>query len=452
MDLLKWVEMNKDNLIKDTQTILKIKSVKDEASSGPNQPFGKGINEALLKMLEIAERDGFKTENFDGYAGHIEYGDGEEIVGVLCHLDVVPEGDNWTYPPYGAEIANGKIYARGALDDKGPTMASYYALKAIKDLNIKLNKKIRIILGTDEESGWGGVNYYFKHQPMPNVGFAPDANFPLIYGEKGILSVDITGKIDDNELISFKAGERYNVVPSSAMMETRNDYRAQFESYLKENKLEGNTKVENGHYQYFLKGKGAHAMEPEKGKNAGTYLAEFASKQFNNPFLTFIAKFLHDDTRLHKIGANYTNDQMGDLTCNVGIINYSNGQARTGLNLRYPINFNKEDFYQKIAENAKKFNLDYQVISDSKPHFIDPSDELVTTLYEIYKKYTNDYVNKPMTIGGGTYARAMSKGVAFGMLFPGRPDVVHQADEHVYIEDLVLATAIYAEAMMKLGQ
>ena len=452
MDFLKWVKAHEAELVQDTQEILKIKSVKDETTSSNNMPFGKGINDALEKMLDIAKRDGFKTENIDGYAGHIEYGEGEEIVGVLCHLDVVPEGDNWAFPPYGSEIKDGKIYARGALDDKGPTMAAYYGLKLLKDLNIKLNKRIRIILGTDEESGWGGIEYYFKHQPMPVVGFAPDANFPLIYGEKGILTINVTGDFTCNEIVNFQAGERYNVVPSSAMMETISDFRPQFEAYLKENKMEGHTFNENGRYQYYLKGKGAHAMEPEKGINAGTYLANFASKYITNPLINFIDKVLHDDTRLNKIGANFTDDQMGDLTCNVGIIKYFNSQGLTGLNLRCPINFNKDEFYQKLANALAPYNLSYEVVSDSKPHFVDPSDPLVTSLYDIYVKYTGDEKNKPMTIGGGTYARALKKGVAFGMLMPGRPDVVHQADEHVFIEDLILATAIYAEAMMVLGR
>jgi succinyl-diaminopimelate desuccinylase len=452
MDLLKLAEKYEQKMIEDTRSLLKIKSVKDEATMTPKTPFGEGINNALTFMLDLAQKDGFTTLNDENYAGHIEYGEGDEIVGILCHLDVVPEGDNWDYAPYEAEIHEGKIYARGSQDDKGPTMAAYYALKILKDQSIKLNKKIRIILGTDEESGWGGITHYFKKYPMPGIGFAPDADFPLIYGEKGILSIDLERDFKDDEIISFKAGERYNVVPGKAQMETVSDFREQFKHFIAANNLKGQTSNKNGHFQYFLEGKSAHAMEPEKGRNAGTYLAKFASEYITNPLINFMSDFLHEETRLNKLGLNFRDPEMGDLTCNVGVIDINGKHARAGLNLRCPIHFDEIAFYDKLQKALNDYGLQYKVVSNSKPHYVNPNDELVKTLYDIYVKYTGDNVNKPKTIGGGTYARAMKKAVAYGMLMPGREDVVHQANEYVVIEDMVKATAIYAEAMMKLGK
>ncbi len=189
MNKINWqleIENRKQDLLADTQSLLKIKSVLDEENQTDTAPFGVGVKEALEYMLNLGEKDGFTVKNVDHVAGHIEMGEGEELLGILCHVDVVPEGDGWSSDPYGAEIRDGKIFARGAIDDKGPTMAAYYAMKVIKELGLSLNKRVRMIIGTDEESNWRCVNHYFEVEEMPTVGFAPDADFPIINAEKGI--------------------------------------------------------------------------------------------------------------------------------------------------------------------------------------------------------------------------------------------------------------------------
>ncbi len=171
-----------------------IESVLDESTAGPGAPFGKGIAEALSYMLELGEQEGFRTKNVEGYAGHVEYGEGEETLGILTHLDVVPTGEGWISPPFAPEIREGKFYARGAQDDKGPAMAAFFALKLVKELGLPLNKRVRLIFGTDEETHWRDVDYYFQREPMPETGFAPDADFPIIHAEKGLLDLTLTGK------------------------------------------------------------------------------------------------------------------------------------------------------------------------------------------------------------------------------------------------------------------
>lgn len=149
-------------------------------------------------------------------------GEGDDIIGVLCHVDVVPPGDGWTSDPFSAEIRNGRIYARGAIDDKGPTMAAFYALKIVKDMNLPLSKRVRMIIGTDEESDWRCVEHYFKHEEMPTMGFAPDADFPIINAEKGIIDASLLIPHRPNQaepkavLVSFQSGLRLNMVPDAA--------------------------------------------------------------------------------------------------------------------------------------------------------------------------------------------------------------------------------------------
>ena len=183
--------LNKTELIENLQVLIKIPSVHAE-SSVPNEPFGLNTVKALEYVLDLGKKLGFKAKNIDGYCGYIEFGEGSELIGIVGHLDVVPEGENWTYPPFDARIEDNKIYGRGAIDDKGPVMASLYAMKAVMDYcsenNISINKRVRLILGLNEERDWKCINYYKEHEEIPSIGFSPDADFPCIYAEKGLLS------------------------------------------------------------------------------------------------------------------------------------------------------------------------------------------------------------------------------------------------------------------------
>ncbi|HPJ23827.1 MAG TPA: Sapep family Mn(2+)-dependent dipeptidase [Bacillota bacterium] len=230
---MNWLEIAKkyqEEFVRISQELLQIPTVlKRFDKDNLEEPFGPEIRKALDMVLSLAAKDGFTVKNFDNYAGHIEYGEGEEILGILGHLDVVPAGDGgWIDPPFSATIRDGKIYARGAMDDKGPTVAAYIALKMIKDQGIKLNKKVRIILGCDEESGMRGIIHYLSKEKMPDLGFAPDAEFPLIYAEKGIYEYNFVGKQKDKLIKSMVAGERYNVVPDKCTVVLKKDLKKEF--------------------------------------------------------------------------------------------------------------------------------------------------------------------------------------------------------------------------------
>lgn len=453
---LKEVEKRRNEIISDTKDLLKIPSVLTENLEDKEAPFGQPIRDALDFMLDLGNKDNFEVKNVENVAGHIEYGRGEEIVGILCHLDVVPTGDGWKYSPFSATEVDGKIYARGAIDDKGPTMAAYYALKMIRDLDLKLSKKIRIILGTDEETGWRGVKKYFESEKMPDIGFAPDANFPMIYGEKGIINVDITGNVNDSILNYFAAGERYNVVPdkASASLNIKNsdEFVGSYNKYLQDKGFNGSYEVKDGVVTLHAVGKNAHAMQPEKGLNAAFILLEFLNQEINNSFVKYMCDYLTFDDRANKYGINYNGDVMGDLTNNVGILEYNDGDFKIGLNFRYPIDWDKEKGFKVIKESVKEVGFNVEVGKDSKPHFVDPSDDLIKTLHDAYIKYTGDKDTKIMTIGGGTYSRAMKKAVAFGPLMPNREDVVHQPNEYLIIDDFIKTVAIYAEAIYALAK
>ncbi len=440
-----------DDFLKDLKGLLQIPSVLTEFNPDSEHPFGEGIHESLEYMLNLAKRDGFKVKNVDNYAGHIEVGEGDEILGILCHLDVVPTGDGWKYEPFSATIDDGKIYARGALDDKGPTIVSYYAIKMLIDMGIKLNKRVRIILGLDEESGWRGLKHYLEKETMPDVGFAPDAMFPLIYGEKGILDGTFTGKCEENGLYKLQFGERTNVVPEKAVAIVDEKYKAAYAKFLNELEYKGEMNdLGDGTVELIAYGKSAHAMEPNDGLNAGFILLTFLNEQIDHQFVKFACKYLTFDSRMKKSGVDYTNDIMGDLTCNVGIGKYENNECQLVLNFRYPIHTDIDNLTNTLKDKAHEFGFEFSTNRNSKPHYVDPESDLVKTLHQAYIKYTNDRQSPLLTIGGGTYARSFKNAVAFGPEFPNKEALIHQPNEYAELEDLYKSAAIYAEAIYHL--
>lgn len=447
MNFLEKIKEYKDSFIIDLQKFIQIPSVLEENPDDKEAPFGKEVRKSLDYILALGESFGFKTLNVDNVAGHIEYGEGEEIIGVLCHTDVVPAEGTWKYPPYSGYIEGDKMYGRGTNDDKGPTICALYALKMLKDLGIKPNKRIRLIVGTDEETGMRGVKRYLEVCEMPTFGFSPDADFPIIYGEKGIMSFDIVGKNKDKDLVSMKGGTRYNIVCDDVVLNYKKDLSNEFGKYLQSNDLKG--KQENSNYEVF--GKSAHAMEPRNGLNAIVKMCNFLSEYSSNELVKFISKYLNS-SRLKDMGLDFTDKEMGDLTSNVAIVRINENESRLGLNFRYPINFDKENFFNVWNKLLSEYNLKLDLKEDKGPHYVNKEDKDIEVLHQAYIKYTNDTETPLKTIGGGTYARALKKGVAFGILFPDEEELAHQENECISIERTLLAGAIIAEAIYNLGK
>lgn len=471
MTVINWaeeVEKRKDDIIKETQGLLRIKSVFDESSISENAPFGEGILKALNFLLRKGEEGQFITKNVDGYAGYMEFGQGEESIGILCHLDVVPEGNDWSYDPYGAIIEDGKIFARGAIDDKGPTMAAFFAMKIVKELGLPISKRVRMILGCDEESSWKCVEHYFQHEEMPTMGFAPDADFPIIYAEKGIADFRYTFKNNEKndtnalELVSFQSGLRRNMVPDQAVATIKLNVEKEmieesFEKYLEVKELKGSYSYRDNLVTLEVKGVSAHGMEPNNGRNAGLFLVDYLTQLELDPNAVTYMKWLHQyvvgDSRGNKLGIAYSDEITGPLTVNVGVLRYSReeGVGHVDLNVRYPVTQIFEEIHETLQSLTRDPNIDLQVLDHSKPHHVEKDHPLIKTLQAVYEKQTGDKAEL-LSIGGGTYARSLSAGVAFGPLFPGREDIAHQKDEYIYIEDLLRATAIYAEAIYELAK
>jgi succinyl-diaminopimelate desuccinylase len=465
--MINWYDevlKRKDSLLEDLFGLLKIESVKDESTKSEEYPMGRKIGEALDYVLKLSEELGLETKNVDGYAGHAQYGTKEnaDTIGILCHVDVVPATGKWTSPPFEPTIRDGKVFARGAIDDKGPTIAAFYGLKIVKELGLPLSKNVRMIFGTDEESGMMCMKHYTKVEDMPKVGFTPDADFPLIHAEKGMLNVKLTvpkaegkGKVG---LLSFHSGTRVNMVPESAAAKLAGNIdsiKELFIQYCNEEKLNYEFKEEGEEIELILYGKSAHGAEPHLGNNAGTLLASFLTKvdvqEDAKTYLTFL-KAIHGDFEGKALGIDYRDEITGPLTVNAGIMNYEmDGDNAIFLNMRCPVTTDFEETKGKFYQTVEEKGLQVAEYKEITPHFVDGEEPLIKALQKAYQEETG---NEPtlLTTGGGTYARFMDKGVAFGPGFPGKEYTAHQADEYIEVEDLLKATAIYARAIYELAK
>ena len=454
-----------DDIIDSLRDILQYNSIQADPESG--QPFGEEVDKCLNKTLEMAEDLGFKTGNIDGYAGYAEIGEGEEMLGILCHLDIVPAGDDWSYPPFAGEIADGKMYGRGTLDNKGPVIASLYAMKVIQDLGIELNKRVRLIVGTNEESGWEGIDYYKEHAEMPGIAFSPDAQFPVIHAEKGILIFNLNKKLEKKENIepgritvkSVTGGNAPNMVPdrAKAILVGEFDYICnELEKY--NNRWDGElqlTKIDEG-LELVAKGISAHGSMPQDGINAVSHLINFLTEiditeDEKAEFLNQYAELIGLDYFGENIGCQISDEVSGPLIFNVGQIELDDDKAKVVVNIRYPVQSSAGEVFTGIEDKLKSTGWEIEKGEHKEPLHVEKDSELVKSLMKIYQEETGDHDATPIAIGGGTYARAVEKAVAFGPLFPGQPELAHQKDEYIGVDDLIKNTVIYANAIAALA-
>lgn len=461
MDLHKEALKYKDELIKSLQESIRIKSVEEEPK--PGMPFGEGPAKALAHFLSVGEKLGFKVENFDNYAGHIDFGTDsqEEMVGILGHVDVVPEGSGWDYDPYGAEIFDNKMYGRGTLDDKGPMLICLYAMKALKDAGIPLKRKVRMILGANEETGWGCMNHYFGklNMPHPTVSFTPDSEFPVTFAEKGILRALFKIKTDSN--IKVKAGNVFNAVPETTTISLPISYKEIIERELplynenKENKISFEIKGE----EIILTSKGiaAHAAHPSLGYNSLSALMIFLGKlEIKESGFKEMVKFFNDKIQMEfngkLLGLNLVDEPSGEITINFGKCYVENGELIVSMDMRFPVTFEATSIKEKLSSILSEYGLSFEPLKEEKPLYVPKDNFLVKTLMEVYQDMTGDMESKPISTGGGTYAKAVSNCVAFGALLKGTPDSMHQKNECIDLSSLDTLLPLFVETIYRLAK
>lgn len=446
------IESMHDEMIDTLQKWIRVPSVKGEAA--PGAPFGKEVRSMLDMALADCEQMGFKTQNFDGYIAHADLGEGsdEDALAILAHLDVVPEGDGWKYPPYGAVIENGRMYGRGTSDDKGPAVAALYAMKAVKDAGIPLRRKVRLILGCDEESGWEDIAHYNKVATMPRMGFSPDASYPIINIEKGICRLELHGVLSNEglQVIAFNNGERPNVIPGRASALVAGDAAtvAQAEAAAKKLDIPAEVQLTDKGVSITVTGISGHAAYPETARNANGEMLLLLRELGVQGDLCLLADKIGLDYKGEGLEISVSDGISGYLTCNLGIIRAGEGGVYATLDIRYPVMTNPDMIIKNVSASLPAMRVDAMEVKE--PHHVPAGSELVQNLLDAYHEVTG-YERKCLYTGGGTYARSLQEGVAFGASFPQDEDLAHQANEYADIEGLYKNIKIFALAIVKLA-
>ncbi len=430
-----------DEIIASSRESIRFDSTRRQATE--EYPFGKGCADCLSHFLALAGSMGFEVHNYDNYIGEVVWGDGEEFA-ILAHLDVVPAGDGWKYPPFAAEmnddVSQGgtkgmKIWGRGALDDKTPAVIILYAMKALRDSGISPKRRFKLILGCNEEDGWECIDHYNKVAKMPRVGFTPDASFPVIYAEFGILHLELRFPLSDGLISELSAGDAVNMVPASACARLSRSFAS------------ASVTAPDGAVVTFsedtasAEGKSAHGSLPAEGKNAlGALIYALKSE---SPELSSVWELLFEDG----VGIKNISDSTGTLTMSPDVASYKDGVLAIKVDIRYPATHKVEE----ITSAFDKCGVDYVVLSHKAPLYNDPDGELISTLQGVYNTYF-DTDEAALAVGGGTYARALECGCAFGPELPGFEATIHQPNEFITVEHIGILADIYYTALLELSK
>lgn len=431
-----------DEMLETLKAFCSIPSEYDEKSKTKTKPFGKHVDRALKFIGEVGKKNGFSIDYCDGYATEMTIGKGKKVIGIYAHADVVPASGKWTSAPYKPVVRNNAIYGRGTSDDKGPLIAALYATKALHDAGLIKDYRVRIVVGGDEERGSSCLEYYFHHlnKRGPTYGFTPDSDFPLIFGEKGIVDFypEIAVKIPNVKRIS--GGVASNAVCDHVEVEMKQDQR--FVEFLKERDI----KFSLDKNKITFEGQSCHGSTPDLGINAALICLSCLGEFYHIPQLYLIGEGLKDMTG-KKFGCFTTSKLLGDSTFCVGLIDYKDGKLRFSVNFRYGETTNNLEIVNKFD----KYFSTKSEMKEASPHLLyDPKSTLVKTLLEAYRKETKDK-SAPLTTGGGTYAKHAPNTIAFGALFPGRVSTMHEPDEYMPLDDFYLSATIYARAIHMLG-
>lgn len=461
MTIKEYIDSNFSTILDDIISIIKIKSVKSDATV--IAPFGEDIKRCLDSTLDLAKRLGFRVKNLDNYIGYAEIGEGDEYIAILGHLDVVPEGDisKWTVHPYSGSIINNCLVSRGAIDNKSPIISSLHSIKALLAQYPNFNKRVRIIFGTNEESGDEDIKYYLEREKAPKYAFTPDGRFPVIFSEKGIYTFSFSSKInlESSCILKIESGSRSNVVPELAKVFLKKSLLDKVQSAISSVKSDCtfNMSEFDDYLCVDINGKSAHASSPHKGINAllGMYIFLDMVLDDNDSckkFVSFISKNISDTTDGKLLGIDAQNEEVGDLTISAGITHIVNDdEIFVKFNVRYPISITESFLDETLNNKANENGVLFKKENHNPPLYFPKDSILVRTLQNVYKDVTNRE-EEPASLGGGTYAKLMPNTVAFGPNYKEFNGNAHSFDECIDLDILKVGIEIYAKSILNLSE
>ena len=457
-----YFEKHGEAMIEDICRLVRIRSDKEEAL--PNRPFGEGPAKALAEALQIASDMGFAVKNYDNYVGTVDFSGKEACLDILAHLDVVPAGEGWTVTqPFEPVVQGGRLYGRGAADDKGPAVCALYAMKAVQDLKIPLSKNVRLILGTDEESGSSDIAYYYTKEKEAPMTFSPDAQFPVINTEKGGLHGIVQAQYAQDTALprihSIHGGAKVNVVPGNAQAVIEGiqleEARKFCNEAAKRTGVEFTITEENGALQIQAVGKGAHAASPEAGNNAVTGILDllthmpFAKSEGFVKLCAVLALFPHGDWKGTAAGVAQEDEISGQLTLSFNVFEYSLTGLQGKFDSRCPLCANNANMRDVLMAKCRESGLVMPDCTMYAPHHVSGDSDFVKTLLACYEQYSGQK-GECLAIGGGTYVHNLKNGVAFGCSLPGTENKMHGANESAVVAELLLSAKIFTQVIVEL--
>lgn len=439
-EMRRWMQQHKEEMLEDMGDLIRVRSVAGPA--GKEGPFGRECREALNIMLELGRRYGFGTVDWDGYCGEIRFGQGSGGIGVWGHLDVVPEGSGWSYPPYELTVKDGFLIGRGVQDNKGPLMAVLYAMRFLKESGYAPKKPIRLIFGCDEEDGMEDVDYFMAHAPHPEVSFVADCGFPVCRGEKGILRIRLEKDMKEGCIREMGGGQAVNIVPDYAWAELETGEKTVREEAF---------------------GIAGHAAFTGDSRNA---IYELCRKLYGWPLSDRERNWIETLEELSRdglgVGAGIACEDAdsGKLTCNLGRVQMMDGRCEAELDIRYPVTAKSGPILEVFERMGRERSFQVHVLSDAHPFCMGEDEPLIRCLLDTYHMIMKDDC-PAYVMGGGTYAKKIPHAAGFGpgldqhlerLGFSGARGQCHSADEAQLFDNLELASVIYAEALKQLDK
>ena len=442
-----YIESKEREIVNDLAELVAIPSVKGEPFRAAL--FGEEPRRALYKMKELCDRMGFKTTVYDEVVLCADYGDNPEL-GILAHLDVVPaQPENWATDPFVLTEKDGVLYGRGAIDDKGPAVAVLWALNAVKELGIPLQKGVRLIFGTDEENGSKDLEIYKKHAAFPPKVFTPDGSFPVINIEKGMLRLQFTGNTGSNYM-EFRGGNIPNAVADKAKTIMRKVSADKVRAAIPEESEAKFTVTERGDNVFIsCDGRAAHASTPENGVNAVTALLSLMNKVTDETALQSLENlFPFGETDGSAFDLKCA-DGSGALTCVLSMLSIMpSGECEGMVDIRFPTCTDLETVKSKVGGMLESKKLKYDVILGEEPHTVPEDSEFVKQLLSVYEEVEGEK-GRCIAIGGGTYVHNIEGGVAFGAERGDTDYHMHGDNEFITTAELLKDAVLYAHAIAK---